>query len=306
MDLRQLEIFSAVMRCGTTVAAAKDLSLSQSVVSTAIKQAEAELGFLLFERISNRLVPTAEARILLEEAEPLFVHKEAVNQRARDLKAGRLGRVRIAATAELSESLLPGVMVRFLRRHPSVHLTLDTRPLSSVLDSVETGMADIGFGMEAHDRRALSLAHVSHLTLVCVCQKDSVLARLPEITPAALRDRDLIAPQMSNGIGVLLAEAFAKAAVPYSPLVEVRFLNVAARLVREGWGCAILDELTVSTGSYDDLVVRPFRPAISLSLSTILPRERISSRLTTQFAEDFAAVARDHLDARGGAGARAR
>lgn len=287
MNLRQLEIFSAVMRCRTTIAAAEELSMSQSAVSNAIKHVESQLGFRLFERISNRLVPTEEAKILLEAAEPLFMHQQAVNQRAADLKAGRIGRLRIVATAELSESILPAVMVQFLADHPNVYLSLDTRPLNSVLDSVETGLADVGFGMEVHERHGLTIRQMAELTTVCVCQSGSPLSTLPFVTPNDLRDHKLIAPQTSNGIGVLIAEAFSKAAAPYAPTVEVRFLNVAARLVQENWGVALLDEMTISSGRYADLAVRPFQPHVRFSLAAVLPRQRIPSRLATAFISIF-------------------
>jgi DNA-binding transcriptional LysR family regulator len=283
MNLRQLEIFSAVMRCRTTIAAAEDLSMSQSAVSNAIKHMEDQLGFKLFERVNNRLVPTQEAKILLEEAEPLFMQQQALNQRAADLKAGRIGRIRIAATAELSESILPPAMMQFMTAHPSVYLSLDTRPLSNVLDAVETGLVDVGFGMEVHERHGLALRSLAELTSVCVCQTDSPLTLLPFVTPVDLRDQKLIAPQTSNGIGILIAEAFAKSAVPYAPTVEVRFLNVAARLVQEKWGVALLDQLTASSGRYSDLAIRPFRPLIRLSLSAILPKHRLPSLLVNDF-----------------------
>lgn len=283
MNLRQLEIFSSVMRYRTTIAAAEELSMSQSAVSNAIKNVESQLGFKLFERVSNRLVPTEEAKMLLEEAEPLFMHQQAVNQRAADLKAGRMGRIRIVATAELSESILPAAMTRFLAAHPSVYLSLDTRPLSSVLDSVESGLADIGFGMETHARHGIRLQPLAELTTVCVSQPTSPLAALPFVTPNDLLGQKLIAPQTSNGIGLLIAEAFSKAAAPYSPTVEVRFLNTAARLVQENWGVALLDEITAASGRYSDLAIRPFRPMICITLSAILSKQRTPSRLAKEF-----------------------
>ena len=54
MNLRQVEIFCAVMRCRTVTAAAHELSISQPAVSNALKQLESHLGFLLFERIGGR------------------------------------------------------------------------------------------------------------------------------------------------------------------------------------------------------------------------------------------------------------
>src|ERR1700738_1654762 len=73
MNLRQFEILRAVMRTRSTVAAAQNLGMSQPAVSNAIKHAESALGFLLFDRVNKRMIPTQEAQILLAEAEPLFL-----------------------------------------------------------------------------------------------------------------------------------------------------------------------------------------------------------------------------------------
>lgn len=294
MNLRQLEIFRAVMRCRTTVGAAEELAMSQSAVSNAIRHMEGQLGFALFERLSNRLVPTDEARLLLEEAEPLFLHQRAVAERAADLKAGRAGRVRVTATAELSESLLPLVIPRFLAGRPGVHVSLDTRPLASVLEAVESGLADVGVAMEADGRQGLEVKPVAELVAVAVCRRDDPLATLPFVTPTDLAATPLVAPRHDNRIGLLIAQAFRRAAVPYQPAVDVRFLNVAARLVQEGCGATILDEITASASRFDDLVVRPFQPEIRLRLGVVLPRGRALSRL----AHDFITVLEGETRAR--------
>ena len=69
MTLRQLEILRAIIRCRTTMAAARQLGLSQPAVSNALKAMETQAGFALFERINNRLFPTREALALHEEAD---------------------------------------------------------------------------------------------------------------------------------------------------------------------------------------------------------------------------------------------
>jgi len=296
MNLRQLEIFRSVMRCRTTVAAAEELAMSQSAVSNALKLVEIQLGFKLFERISNRLVPTEEAKLLLEQAEPLFTHQQVVNQCADDLRAGRIGRLRVVATSELTESILPAVMVQFLKAHPAAYLSLDTRPLNSVLDAVESGMADVGFGMQTHKRHELILQPIVNLTTVCACQPDSPLASLAHVSPTDLLDQNLVAPQTSNAISVLIAEAFSKSSTPYSPKVEVRFLNVAARLVQERGGVALLDEMTASSGHYSDLVFRTFKPRINLTLDAILSTQRAPTLLARDFVTIFKTEAEHRLD----------
>src|SRR6478609_926725 len=94
INLRQLEVLRAVMRYRTTIGAAEELGMSQPAVSKAIRLAETKMGFLLFDRISNRLVPTQEARILFADAEPWFLMHQAIQQKAWDLRTGKAGVLR--------------------------------------------------------------------------------------------------------------------------------------------------------------------------------------------------------------------
>lgn len=64
MNLRQIEVFQAVMYGGTTKNAARLLGITQPAVSTMVRQLEDRLGFSLFGRIGGRQPPTLEAKVL--------------------------------------------------------------------------------------------------------------------------------------------------------------------------------------------------------------------------------------------------
>jgi DNA-binding transcriptional LysR family regulator len=98
MTLRQLEILRAVIRGETTTAAALALNMSQPAVSSAIRHMEAQLGFALFERVNNRLFPTEAARVLQEDAEPLFAIHAALELKLQDLRDDKITRLRILST----------------------------------------------------------------------------------------------------------------------------------------------------------------------------------------------------------------
>ncbi|MEX7671402.1 LysR family transcriptional regulator, partial [Klebsiella pneumoniae] len=55
MKLRHLEIFYAVMTCGSLSRAAEALNISQPAASKALKSAEMKLGFTLFQRVRGKL-----------------------------------------------------------------------------------------------------------------------------------------------------------------------------------------------------------------------------------------------------------
>lgn len=283
LNLRELEIFRAMMVNGTTVRAAEVLSMSQPAVSNALKHMESVVGFALFERRGNQLTPTEEAKLLHARAEPVFQHLLTVDQSLRDIRSGNSGRVRVVATSELTEALMPMAMSTFLTAFPNIHVTLDTKPLHNVLESVENGTSDVGFAMDASERGSLIIQPVDTLRTVCVCAAASPLAALPFVTPQDLIKERLICPLSGTRIAQQLEEAFRKSSLPYDPKVEVRFLNAAAQIVQEGWGVAILDEITAASDRYKDLAILPFQPSIVRPLAAILPRHKTLSRLTREF-----------------------
>ncbi len=280
MNLRQLEILRGVVRTGSTVGAANILNMSQPAVSNAIKSAELSLGFRLFDRVNKRLIPTHEALMLLDQAEPMFLVRDLVEQTAQQLRDGRKGRVNVVATAELSDSLLPQSITAFLKDRPKVSITLETLRLDNVVEYVESGIADIGFAMEPHPRPTLDYVPLASLDIVCLCPADSPLCERPYLTPADLRDVPLINASTRSRLYNMVTEAFRDCSVPYSPIINVRFMNLAALFVQEGLGVAILDALTASSKRFHGVRSVPFRPQIRVNLNAIIAVDRPMQRLT--------------------------
>lgn len=296
LNLRQLEILRAVVQFRTTVGAAEQLGMSQPSISNTIRHIETVLGFPLFERQSNRLVPTEEAMILLEESEPLFLLRDAVNQRAADLRMGRIGRVRIASTAEISEVVLPRVIADYARQHPQVQISLETRPLDSVLQVVENGLADMAFVISAYERQALDFDLVAELRAVCICPVDNPLAQLDHVTPRDLEGHALIGPRTANRVGMMIADSFHECGVEYRPAIETRFMNAASRIVAEGWGVAVVDELSAHIALRPGLTVRPFQAKLRFNLVVATLKSKTLSRQSRRFIKAFADRVKAQLD----------
>ncbi|MGB6008179.1 LysR family transcriptional regulator [Castellaniella sp.] len=291
MNLRQLEILRAVIHAGTTVGAASTLHMSQPAISNAIKAMELSLGFALFNRVHNRLVPTQEATLLLRQAEPMFTIQEMVEQTARHLRDGAMGHINIVATAEPSDSLLPQVLTRFVKQHPDVHVSVETLRLDDVLEYVETGAADIGFAIEPYERPTLKYIPLSDLDMVCLCPADNPLSQLAYVTPNHLKDVPLINASTRSRLHSAVQEAFRRSKVAYSPIMNVRFMNLAGLFVQEGLGVSIMDALTASSPRYRDVCIIPFRPRIRVKINAVVsstqPMQRITRKLLDYIYEDI-------------------
>ena len=71
LNLRQIEIFRAVMTTGSISGASQLLFVSQPAVSRLLSHTEQRVGFALFERIKGRLYATPEAKKLFHEVADL-------------------------------------------------------------------------------------------------------------------------------------------------------------------------------------------------------------------------------------------
>ena len=291
MNLRQIELLRAVVRCETTVRAAQELGLSQPAVSNAIKHLESQVGFPLFERVNNRLFPTAEARSLYEESEPIFTLHAALEARVQDIKENRAGHIRIIATPPLGYGVLPAALRNFLIKRPKVRVSFDIRRFEHVLESVENGTAELGFVMGLDDDRGLDAETFFAGDMVCVMRPEHPLAAKATITPEDLRDAPYIALEQGTRMGTIVRRAFAQADVPFRFSVEVRYCNTACVLAESGVGVAVVDPPSpVFSGRYD-LAIRPFAPASEVRASAVRSRKRPISRAADAFLREVRLVA---------------
>ena len=80
MRLKHIEVFNAIMLTGTASAAARLLHVTQPAVTQALQHAELQLGYALFTRQRNRLVPTHEGQALYPEVQRLMSQLESVRR----------------------------------------------------------------------------------------------------------------------------------------------------------------------------------------------------------------------------------
>src|SRR6185369_15469244 len=77
LDSRQLLAFAAVARRGSFTLAAKDLFLTQSAVSHAMKALETEVGCRLLDRVGKRVLMTQAGEQFLRHAEKILTEMES-------------------------------------------------------------------------------------------------------------------------------------------------------------------------------------------------------------------------------------
>lgn len=122
MNVRALQSFAAIVETGSFERAAAKVHVSQPALSRQLRTLEGELGVRLFERAGRRARLTQEGEDLLRRARRVIAEYESLVERARSLKSGEAGLLRIGATPPSLETLVSPFLAGYLRRHPKVEV----------------------------------------------------------------------------------------------------------------------------------------------------------------------------------------
>lgn len=121
--LRQLHYFVAVAEQGSVSRAAQRLAISQSSVTEAIKELEADLGVALFERHSRGLNVTHRGHQFLRHATKILADVSDARRTFSDEPEAAKGALHLGVTALVAGYVLSDLLSRYRRAFPSVEVT---------------------------------------------------------------------------------------------------------------------------------------------------------------------------------------
>ena len=293
MNFRQIEIFFAVMTCGTVTEAARQLGVSQPSVTTTIQQAEKKLGIRLFRRESGRLFPTQEAMTLFEEAERAHEALSAFNSLAARLKVGMGGHVRVASVPSISLELLPDAIANFLQRHKGFKFSVSTLNTEEFLHQLnqKTGAYHIGFSFGEVAEPGFACRTVGSADLLLIHPSCWNVSSDSYVGLEAFKDRPYIAPVDSTPVGQVCNNLLADVEAAPKVVARVHTHHLAGRLVQRGLGFAILDSVTVRAllhdRAADAITVRRIEGDPGIPVTAINGSRRGLSNPVTLFIDCF-------------------
>ncbi len=285
LDLRELAVLRSVIEKGSVTAAALALHVSQPAVSRTLAQIESRLGIGLFRRERQRLYPTREAELLYADIVQALTSAEAVGRRARDLKEGRSGALRIASIAAFANSIVPRAVALFQQRKPDIEFAIDVVTAREVGQRVAQSRADIGLLIEAIPVSGIEIHDLCTSPFGCVLRRGHALARRAFLQVEELVDERLICLHPHLPLGELAHRLFERRDMSLRPAIEVSQSSVACALVQRASGIALLDKLSIlAVANPTSFQFVPLKPAESIVGRVVLPAHKSSSSTTNEFA----------------------
>ncbi|NKI94370.1 LysR family transcriptional regulator [Rhizobacter sp. SG703] len=296
MRIKHVEVFNAVMLTGTVSGAARLLHVTQPAVTQTLQHAELQLGYALFTRQRNRLVPTREAQALYPEVQRLVSQLESVRRLAGALRGGQQAALRILVVPSLAVHALPQALALFRKRHPSLPVAIRTLHSPEIAQAIALREGDVGivFGHSPHP--AVQQVPVAQGRLVCVSPAPPTRAgrrgtagTVGTVELAEVLRSSFIRIDERDPIGAMLAEQCTREGLAPEGGITVQTHHIAMTLAAQGFGPALVDSFTAAAAD-DTLQVRTLVPEVPVGISALLPQGERSPQPADDLIDAFRRV----------------
>jgi Transcriptional regulator len=250
LTLRQIETIRAVMISGTILGAARQLNVSQPVVSRTMKHIEDLLGLALFARKAGRFVPAEAAR-------DVFLQIQEISQKLADLdgvidrlKTGSGISLRAGAALSVAAGPLPAALSQLKRQYPLLIVEVDNVNFDDTRDYLLLARGELVFTSGKFQDPLIEFQLLSQRPLVCLMAEGHPLSEETRISIKQISAWPLV------GLDPRLREIDCNVD-NFSVVVSTTIPATIFALVREGIGIAIINPYSVGGMSLDGLAIIP-------------------------------------------------
>ena len=243
MNLRALRMFVAVVESGGLGRASARLNLSQPAASRQIHALEAAFGVPLFQRVGRQLQLTSAGEELLPQSRRLLADADLLTERARALKRGLRGILRVSATPQLITALLTSFLPSHRHRHPGIEVQLIEGSAARQRRQLERGEIDLAIMPATGTCFPGRLLFPIHA--LAVARNKHRLGRCGVVDIAEVVNEPLLLLQPEFGSRASFDAACEIAQVNARVLLECTAAHTLIGLAAVGYGVAIVPSTTM-------------------------------------------------------------
>ena len=281
MNISKYEILAKVVETGSLTRAAEALGCTQSAISHAINNLEAEFGFSVITRSKAGARLTSDGERIMPSIRGMLNYQEQLKQTVSAIRGLDFGTVRIGAFTSVAVHWLPGVIKEFQQDFPNVDIKLLNGDYHDVEQWISDGSIDLGF------------VHVpSKLDCECVpLMEDRLLAILPPDHKFASYPKFPLVECETEAFITLLEtsnhdanKALSAAGIRPNIKFSTKDDYAIIAMVEQGLGISIMPELLLKN-RHDNVVVRELVPPSKRTIGLAIPETSKASPATRKFAD---------------------
>jgi DNA-binding transcriptional LysR family regulator len=238
--LQWLRGFYFVAEKGSVRKAAIAMGREQPTISRQIHCLEKELGVTLFDRSSGKMRITPEGRALQEEAVSLFEDVKRVKGQFTEQEFDYRGKIVIATTHAIIDTILPPYVEAFRKQHPGVIFHFEGGIREMVYEKVESAEADFGVASFNTGSKTIVFHDLYEAPLVLIAPKKNTFFGDAQPTLEQIAEAPLILFAHRGSLEPFVEGRFAEERLKLNVIMTHNNFVSIKNYVSYGMGVAIL------------------------------------------------------------------
>lgn len=293
MDINY-ELYKVFYYVATTLSfseASKQLFISQSAVSQAVKALEKKLDQTLFIRSTKRVQLTPEGEILLRHVEPAMnLIKRGESQLIDAASSG--GQIRIGASDTICRYFLVPYLKRFHEEFPNAHIKVTNETSLRCVELLETGQVDLIVTNYPNSNLSnlYSLKKIANFRDVFIANNSFSELRDRKIALRELLKYPIIMLEKQSTTSEFLHNLFQQHQLDLVPEIELSSNDLLLDLAKIGLGIAFLPDYCIQNKDDDLFFVELNEELPSRQLAIAHNNHIPVSKVTQEFLNYFTEV----------------
>lgn len=290
MDINY-ELYKVFYYVATTLSfseASKQLFISQSAVSQAIKTLEKKLDQTLFIRSTKRVQLTPEGEILLRHIEPAInLIQRGETQLVESISTG--GQIRIGASDTICRYFLVPYLERFHKEFPNTHIKVTNQTSMKCVELLESGQVDcivINYP-NSHLGNLYAMKKIGSFKDVFVANQTYGELQNKKVTLGDLLNYPILMLEKQTTTSEFLHNLFQQHQLDLVPEVELTSNDLLLDLAKIGLGIAFVPDYCIPKVSKDLFLVETVEELPSRELAIVYNNRVPISKSTLEFLKYF-------------------
>lgn len=192
MNIRDLEYLIALADFKHFRKAADACNVSQPTLSGQIRKLEDELGTILLERTSRKVLFTQSGLMLVEQAKAVLREVKILKEMASNQGKEMSGPLHIGVIPTLGPYLSPLILPRLKTLFPELDLYIYELQTNTLIEQLESGQLDCGILAFAKESEPFIEVPIFHEKMLLAVSKQHEWAEKKQIDIRQLRDKEML------------------------------------------------------------------------------------------------------------------
>lgn len=258
MNIRDLEYLIALADHKHFRKAADACNVSQPTLSGQIRKLEDELGTILLERTSRKVLFTQAGLTLVEQAKSVLREVKILKEMASNQGKEMSGPILIGVIPTLAPYISPIILPRLKTLFPELDVYIYELQTATLIEQLESGQLDCGIVALTKESEPLIQVPIFDEKMRLAVSHSHEWAKSDDLALSMLRDQEVLMLDHGHCLRTHTMEYCTSIGAKENPRVKASSLETLRNMVAADMGIALIPELATRMYSSPDLTYLHF------------------------------------------------